>query len=120
MTDLINPENRDYIDQDLKINVFYSNGSVTSNEAWIICKQLGYHNNYVMEGGLNYWAETILNPEKPASTMPNEEIARYDFRMGASKALGGEAGSAMSSGTAPAPLPAITKRPTKKKAQGGC
>jgi len=118
-SEILEDENRYIIDQDLKINVFYSNGSVTANEAWMISRQLGYNNNYVMEGGLNYWAETIMNPEKPDATSPNEEIARYNFRMGAGAALGG----GVKESENPAPdieLPAITKRPQKKRAQGGC
>lgn len=117
---LLEADNRGYIDQDIKLNVMYSNGSVTANDAWIICKQLGYRNNYVLEGGLNYWAETIMNPQKPVETQPNEEIARYDFRMGASKALGGDSGESLTSPATTSPLPAITRRPAKKRAQGGC
>ena len=80
---------------------------------------MGYYNNYVLEGGLNYWAETIMNPEKPDITSPNEEIARYDFRMGAGQALGGGSSVSSSSSTAAAPPP-VQRRPKKKKAEGGC
>lgn len=118
-TDLLKDEYRYIIDQDLKINVFYSTGSVTANEAWMLTRQLGYNNNYVMEGGLNYWAETIMNPEKPGLTSPNEEIARYNFRMGAGAALGGGV-RGVENDAPEVELPAITKRPQKKKAQGGC
>lgn len=31
----------------------------------MITRQLGYQNNYVLMGGLNYWAEAIINPEPP-------------------------------------------------------
>ncbi|HKL66964.1 MAG TPA: rhodanese-like domain-containing protein [Bacteroidales bacterium] len=118
-TDLLDDEYRYLVDQDLKINVFYSNGSVTSNEAWMVTRQLGYRNNYVLEGGLNYWAETIMNPDRPEQTSPNEEIARYNFRKGAGAALGG--GSIEPATEMPEPvLPAIKKRPQKKRAQGGC
>ncbi|MFP4488526.1 MAG: rhodanese-like domain-containing protein [Bacteroidales bacterium] len=117
--DLLKEEYRFIIDQDLKLNVFYSNGSVTASEAWMITRQLGYRNNYVMEGGLNYWAETIINPEKPGAASPNEEIARYNFRKGAGAAFGG--GNMEPAGATPdIELPALTKRPAKKKAQGGC
>lgn len=120
MASLLETENRGYIDQGIKLNVFYSNSSVNANEAWIICKQLGYPNNYVLEGGLNYWAETIINPTKPTSFMSNEEIARYDFRMGASRALGGGAGDETAPAQVSSPLPAIKRSAPKKRAQGGC
>ena len=118
LTELLNDEYRYVINQDLKLNVFYSNGTVIADEAYIITRQMGYYNNYVLEGGLNYWAETIMNPEKAAITSPNDELARYDFRIGAGQALGG--GSAVySSSTAAAPPP-VQSRPKKQKAQGGC
>jgi len=119
MSDLLLEDNRYIIDQDLKLNIFYSNGSVKANEAYILTKQLGYQNNYVLEGGMNYWAETIMNPKKPGATSPNEEIARYDFRLGAGQALGGGAAMTEQSTNAPKP-PAIKRRTTKKKAEGGC
>lgn len=118
-SDLLNEEYRFIIDQDIKLNIFYSNGSVNASEAWMITRQLGYRNNYVMEGGLNYWAETIMNPERPDASSPNEEIARYNFRMGAGNALGG-GNMEPASSTPDIELPAITKRPKKKRAQGGC
>lgn len=119
MSDLLKEDYRYIIDQDLKLNIFYSNGSVKSNEAYIITRQLGYQNNYVLEGGLNYWATVIMNPEKPGYISPNEEIARYDFRIGAGMALGG--GTSASTQTASPALPPPIKRNTKKKrAEGGC
>lgn len=118
VTELLNDEYRYVINQDLKLNVFYSNGTVIADEAYIITRQMGYYNNYVLEGGLNYWAETIMNPEKPAITSPNDELARYDFRIGAGQALGG--GSAVSSSSTAAAPPPVQSRPKKQKAQGGC
>ena len=73
-----------------------------------------------MLGGFNYWVETILNPEAPASSSPNEEIIKYNLRKGAGMALGGAADDAQPSATASAPTPPIQKRPKKKKVQGGC
>ncbi len=110
---------KDYLNQDLRYNVFYSNGTVNSNEAWMLTRQLGYENNYVLQGGLNYWVETILNPTPPSATSPDEEIAKYDFRKGASQAMGG--GAVVESSTQAAPdLPKIAPRPKKKRVEGGC
>jgi sulfur-carrier protein adenylyltransferase/sulfurtransferase len=35
------------------MNIFYSNGTVTANEAWMVTRQLGIKKNFVFEGGLN-------------------------------------------------------------------
>ncbi len=121
LVDILNPEWEDYINQDVNLNVFYSNGTNDANQAWMITRQLGYKNNYVLQGGLNYWAETVLNPEAPASTSPNEEILKYNLRKGAGMALGGEAAESAPAVAAPsAPKPPVQKRATKKPVQGGC
>jgi rhodanese-related sulfurtransferase len=119
LSSLLEEQWKEYLDQDLRYNVFYSNSTVNANQAWMLTRQLGYENNYVLQGGLNYWVETIVNPSVPASTSPDEEIAKYDFRKGAGQALGGGAVVESSAQTAPQ-LPAIAPRPVKKKVQGGC
>ena len=119
LTNLLSEEWRGYIDQDIRMNIFYSNGTVKANEAWIISRQLGYKNNYVLEGGLNYWAEVIMNPPAPESTSPDEEFARYDFRRGAGMALGNGEMQALS-GSSSKPKPVIAPRPKKERAAGGC
>lgn len=121
LENLLADEYVDILNQDIKLNVFYSNSSNHADQAWMITRQLGYRNNYVLQGGLNYWVETIMNPEKPAEGSPNEEFAKYDFRKGASDALGGgTAVSTSSTSNAPAAKPAIVKSKKKKGVQGGC
>lgn len=124
LADLLSEQYTDILNQNVKMNVFYSAGTVMSNEAWMITKQLGYENNFVLEGGLNYWFEAILNPQKPASTASDEEIARYDFRKSASQALGGggaimQADNQKDSGTGSS-KPVVKPAAKKKKTAGGC
>lgn len=120
ISDLLSEEWSDYLDQGVKMNVFYSNGNLKANEAWMITRQLGYENNYALQGGLNYWAETILNPQAPKSVLADDEIAKYDFRKGASAALGGGSMVAIGSDAKSTPKPKIKKRKKKKKVAGGC
>lgn len=120
LPDLLSEEYEDLIDQDTKMNVFYSNGSLKSNEAWMITRQLGYKNNYVLQGGLNYWAEVIMNPEAPDQTSPDEEIAKYNFRKGASQALGGGTIEKNEVDIKVPPKPVIKKKPERKRVSGGC
>jgi len=124
LQDILSENYVDVLNQGTKMNIFYSNGSTEANEAWLITRQLGYQNNYVLQGGLNYWMETVLNPSKPGTISSNDEIARYDFRKAASMALGGgdvsEIAPAASSGKAPAQKPGVVPVKKKKKAAGGC
>jgi sulfur-carrier protein adenylyltransferase/sulfurtransferase len=121
VTDLLSEQYTDILNQDIKMNVFYSNGTLTANEAWMVTRQLGYNNIYVLEGGLNYWFDSILNPQKPVSTRPDEEFAKYDFRKSAGMALGGGGTiQAAPDQTAASSKPAVKSTPKKKKAAGGC
>ncbi len=121
LSDILSEKWIDYLDQGVKMNILYSNGSTNSNEAWMILRQLGYENNYVLQGGLNYWVDIILNPISPKSIDPNDEIAKYDFRKGASQYFGGAAVSTQSTSNSTATKKPIIKRKTKKKApEGGC
>lgn len=121
---ILNPEWEETLNQDVKTNILYSNGTVQSNEAWMMLRQLGYENNYVLQGGLNYWFDKIMNPEKPSDLNPDEEFAKYEFRVGASKALGGgdtTAVKASTNVTAPKTNNTGTEPKKKKKgASGGC
>jgi sulfur-carrier protein adenylyltransferase/sulfurtransferase len=121
VTDLLSEAYTDVLNQDIKMNIFYSNGTLTANEAWMITRQLGYKNNFVLEGGLNYWFDAILNPQKPATTSSDEEFAKYDFRKSAGQALGGGGVvQASQDQVATSVKPAIKSLPKKKKAAGGC
>jgi len=121
VTDLLSDAYSDILNQDIKMNIFYSDGTLTANEAWMITRQLGYNNNFVLEGGLNYWYDTILNPQKPASTSPEEEFAKYDFRKSAGQALWGGVTMQTTQGqSAASAKPVIKPAAKKKKAAGGC
>jgi len=120
---LLSPDYTEVFDQDVKLNVFYGNGTTSANEAWMLLRQLGYKNIYVLRGGLNYWAETILNPTAPSNTSPNDELAKYDFRRGAGQALGGgelSSQQSASGSSAKAKVPGPKPTGKKKKVSGGC
>lgn len=121
LPDILAEKWQPYLNQDVVNNVFYSNGTVKANQAWLIVTQLGYENNYVLQGGLNHWAEVIMNPDKPAPTAPRDEFAKYDFRQAMGKALGGGTlEKAETKEQAPPPIPDINKKSKKKRVQGGC
>jgi len=121
VTDLLSDQYADVLNQDVKMNIFFSNGSLVANEAWMITRQLGYINNYVLEGGLNFWFDSFMNIQKPASTSPDEEFAKYDFRKSAGSALGGGSVVTMSQDqSGQSAKPAIKSTGKKKKAAGGC
>jgi len=77
------------LNQDVRDIVFYSDDNVLSEKAWISCKQQGHKNIYVLDGGLNKWFETIIEPKIPDETASTLEFDLFSFRMGASIHFGG-------------------------------
>lgn len=118
---ILSPEFTEIFNQNVMLNVLYANGSTRANEAWMLLRQLGYQNNFVLQGGLNYWAENIMNPGKPPSTAPDDELARYDFRRAASQAL---SGGQLQLQETELPVRAAPPRPAaqgqRKAIKGGC
>jgi rhodanese-related sulfurtransferase len=115
----LNPENEDILNQKIFTNVFYSNSSDMAAKLWIITKRLGYNNNYILQGGLNRWVETILRPKRPSETAVNTEFELYNFRRAASSYFGGGSVSVASTlGDKPNAVP--IKRKKKEAAGGGC
>ena len=106
-----------YIDQISKNNIFYSNGTTLSSVAWIISRQLGFKNNFVLAGGLNTWFDTIIKPKQPGSMANSKELDRFDRRQAASMYFTGSS-AAMDQGSSAA-LPPVPRR-KKKRVQGGC
>lgn len=62
---ILNEDLEGYLNQNLKQNVFYSNGTTLSSEAWMLTRQKGYINNYILSGGLNKLVSFVINPPEP-------------------------------------------------------
>lgn len=106
-----------YIDQIARKNVFYSNGTMLASEAWMLTKQKGYKNNYILNGGLNNWYATIIEPKEPASTDGEDAFIQYEARLGMKQFFtGAGAVSPSTSNQAKKPVP----RKKKKMVAGGC
>jgi len=123
---VLNKEWEQNLNQGVLDVIFFSNDDFNSEEAWALCKQEGYSNLYVLEGGLNNWFSTIMLPEKPGELASTEELELFSFRTGASIYFG--SGSVtipviVEVEEKPAPLvkktiPVKTKQ--KAEAEGGC
>ena len=117
LDNLLSENMKPFVNQVSKKNVFYSNGTNLANEAWIITRQLGYDNNYVLDGGLNNWYNTIINPVAPANSAPKEVWDRFQTRKAASQFFTGSSAAQPASGQpAMAPVP----KKTKTRVAGGC
>lgn len=104
-----------------KMIVLYSNGGTHAAQAWVLLKQMGIE-SYVLLGGLNYWAEAILNPKAPNELAADSEILKYQLQKSASGffAPGGAIAAPADSTIAPAKPKVQIDLQKKKKARAGC
>jgi rhodanese-related sulfurtransferase len=97
-------------------NIIYGGKDKYATQVWMIMKQKGYLNNYILKGGLEQWEETILDPKLPASTASEDEFERYRTRLAAKQYFTGE--KALPKVQIEPLIPLPTRE--RKKVQGGC
>lgn len=90
---LLSPDERAQLNCDKYFIVFYANGTVLSEKAWMLLRRTGCTNALVLKGGLNEWTATITNPQEPPATAGAEEWDLYNFRKAASLYFAGGAKS---------------------------
>jgi len=83
LSDILNEDYQGYLDQDRYNVILFSNENFKADQAWLLLNRLGYSNLHVLNGGINGWYHTILNPPKPTEDMPNEAYELYNFRRAA-------------------------------------
>lgn len=118
LSDLLNDDWLGFFNQDIKEIVLYSNGTIYANQSWMLLRRKNVKNIYIMQGGLNKWVETILQPKAPMRTASVAEHDLYSFRKGASLFFG--KGGVEQSDRKVKEMPVIPVRRKKKSVQGGC
>lgn len=113
-----------YLDQDVYDIVLFANDNFIANEAWMLGNRMGYRRLHVLDGGLNAWFSTIIEPPYPKETMSEEAFELYSFRKAAGKYFG-VANDTIEIETKavkkPVPKKVVTKPKKKKKMpEGGC
>lgn len=76
LKNLLDENNEVYLNQNQYDVIFYSNDNFYADQAWVLGNRLGYKNLRVLQGGMNKWFTTIINP-----TVPDEQMAAVDFEV---------------------------------------
>ena len=118
LEDILHPDWADYLDQENREVIFFSNSDVFAEQAWLLARRMGYENLYVMKGGLNQWFETIIQPVAPKETASTSEFDLYDFRKGASIYFCG--GQLVVSDETAQDVVVVTRKKKKTVIEGGC
>jgi len=119
LAEVLSSDSEAYLNQDAFDVVLYSNDNYYSDQAYFLCNRLGYKNLYVLEGGLNKWFSTIINPKIPKETAPKKEFDKYNTRIAAGMYFGVGNTSHKTVKKAPKRVIKLTKK-KKKVAEGGC
>jgi len=110
----------DILNQEIKTNIFYSNGTVYANQAWMLTKRMNFKNNYVLKGGLNAFFENIMKAKKPLESASQDEVDLYNFRRAAAMHFrGGGSQEVTTSETKPS-VGTQVKKKKEKGSSGGC
>ncbi len=118
LKNILQEDNIDMLSGEEQQHVFYSNGTLRANQAWVLTKRMGIKNTFVMQGGLNHWIETIMNPPYPPSSAPSQAFDLYDFRVAAGSYFRGETAAPVKKQKAPVKV--VPRRKKKVTVSGGC
>ena len=120
---ILNPDFEGYLNQDQYDIVLFSNENFKADQAWLLLNRMNYKNLHVLQGGINGWHNTILNPPKPTENMPAAEFERYNFRQAAALHFGvgvktKESKKVEKVAPKKVVVPIVKKK--KRKPEGGC
>ncbi len=119
---LENVEKEDLFDK-TEMLILASNGNTRAGQAWILLKQMGYEDVYILAGGLNHWVQNFSNPEHPKGAYSDDELFTFQFRKAAGAVMLGQTLSVAqdNKATDASPKPIRRKRKkAKKKVDEGC
>ncbi len=122
---ILDEDNENYINQNAFEVIFYSDENFYADQAWILCNRLGYKNLRVLEGGMNSWFDSVINPPVPGENQPATAHDLYTFRKAASMYFGVVYPDEIKVTSPPVkkeePKPVVpVKKKKKKMPEGGC
>lgn len=96
--------------------VFYHDDQLQANGAWMLFRQIGYANTYVLLGGYQYYALHKDNLKQSEATCL-KGTPKYDYAKVAKKSV---SGSGDASASKPAKKVKVRRKKKEKAASGGC
>ncbi len=96
--------------------ILASNGNTLASQAWLLLKENGFQDVYILQGGLNYWVQAFNNPQKPTGFYTDDELFRYEFRKAAGPVMMGRKLATTQTAETKISKPVI-RRKNKKKAK---
>jgi len=118
---LLDKENQKSLNQDEKILILYHENHPMACGPWMVLRQLGYKNIYLMNGGYTYYKNSFVNNFAPLSGDFSDERAKYDYSSVMQAAGSGKSASQTVVSGADAPVKKTTGgKKEKSGTSGGC
>lgn len=118
---LLDKENKMVLNQDQKILILYHTNHAMACGPWMVLRQLGYKNIYLMNGGWEYYKMAFLNNFAPMSGDYSDEQAKYDYSAVMQAAGSGKTATTPVSESSDAPVKkAGSAKKEKSGVAGGC
>lgn len=118
LDELVNPDQQEILSQEGMDFIFFSNGSIISDQAWILGKRLGLENIYVMKGGINLWFDNFFMTSAPPESTASSDLELYQFRLGVRQFFTG--GEVQAAPQIPAEAIPLQQKVKKTATEGGC
>ncbi len=90
LNELLSSEQLKDLAQDNAI-ILTSNGNSMAAQAWLLLRQNGFDDVYILSGGMNYWVQAFSHPQPPKGAYTDDELFRYEFRKAAGPVMMGKA-----------------------------
>ena len=121
ISDILRKKNLEELEKGNRHVVFFCNGDILSEQAWLLLHRKGLKKVFVMKGGVNRWFTTIITPVKPTATASDAEFRQYRTRMAASLYFTGGGLIPVNTTEASSKENVNLKTSSKmKRAEGGC
>ena len=115
MAELAKQDNLEILNE-YEMAILASNGNTFSSQAWMLLRQKGLDNLYLLKGGLNNWVNLFANPQSPKTVYTDDEVFSYQFRKAAGPKLMGTKAVAQTEASEQTEKSNPVRRIRKKKA----
>ncbi len=114
--EILNPENKKILNQNKKINIIYFNDQSGACSAWMILRQLGYKNIYVLQGGYDFVKPNMIDKYNPMAAGSTDEKPQYNYNEVVNSSAGNSQSTQSENNDESSK---VTLKPKKKTSGGG-
>ena len=90
LTEILSEESLKVFNRKAYDKVIFANNDVLAEQAWVLLAGKLVERSFLMSGGINRWLRTIIQPEAPDESAPQEAFELYHQRVASSRYFSGQ------------------------------